>query len=372
LKKALYGLKDAGRIWYDTLTAYLNELGFTRSEADHAVFYRISGTERTYLGIHVDDPISTGNSLDALIKLEQDLNAKFPMKIIGDANHYLGISIHQDRAAGTISLGQTTYIDDVVALSGQENAKPASSPLAPGARLGREFCPKTEEEIADMRNVPYRSVVGSLLWIANNTRPDIAYATSLLSQFLSNPGHAHWEAAKRVVCYLLGTCNVRLTFGGTNVSLVGFSDSSWGTEALNWRSMSGYTFILFGGAICWSAKKQTSVSLSTAEAAYIALARATKEVMWICSFMGELFDTTPEPTILHVDNQSAITMAKNDSFHSCTKHIALPYHFIRYAVACHITSLHWIASEANIADIFTKPLDAVKALRFAQGLSLTV
>jgi hypothetical protein len=134
--------------------------------------------------------------------------------------------------------------------------------------------------------------------------------------------------------------------------------------------MSGYTFILFGGAI--SAKKQTSVSLSTAEAEYIALARATKEVMWICSFMGELFDTTPEPTILRVDNQSAIAMAKNDSFHSRTKHIALPYHFVRYAVARHITSLNWIASEANIADIFTKPLDAVKTLRFAQGLGLTV
>ncbi|KAF7368162.1 Transcription factor [Mycena venus] len=372
LHKALYGLKDAGRIWYDTLCKHLFELGFTRSGADHSVFYRITGTEHIYLGIHVDDTISTGNNLDTLIQLEQELNNKFPLKIIGDATHFLGISIQQDRATGTISLGQTSYIDDVVALAGLENAKPASSPLTPGARLTREFCPKTEEEIGDMRDVPYRAVVGSLIWIANHTRADIAYATSLLSQFLANPGRVHWEAAKHVVRYLKGTRDKRLTFGKTPDRLAGYSDSSWGSEALDWRSMSGYAFILFGGAICWSAKKQTSVALSTAEAEYIALARATKEVMWIRTFMQEVFQITLGPIAIHVDNQAAIAMAKNDSLHSRTKHIALPYHFVRHAVASRIISLTWIASDANVADIFTKPLDAVKTLRFTKGLGLTV
>jgi hypothetical protein len=87
-------LKDAGRIWYDTLCKHLLELGFTCSGTDHAVFYRISGTERIYLGIHADDTISTGNDTNALIQLERELNAKFPLKIIGNATHFLGISIH--------------------------------------------------------------------------------------------------------------------------------------------------------------------------------------------------------------------------------------------------------------------------------------
>jgi hypothetical protein len=147
LHKALYGLKEAGRIWYDTVSTYLTgELGFTRSEADHAVFFRITNTAHTFIGIHVD--------LDALVKLEADLNSKFPLKINGDATHYLGTTIQRDRAAGTISLGQASYIYDVVALAGQENAKSAPYPLAPGTRLGREFCPSTEEEKEDMRNVP--------------------------------------------------------------------------------------------------------------------------------------------------------------------------------------------------------------------------
>ncbi|KAF7350699.1 Transcription factor [Mycena sanguinolenta] len=373
LHKALYGLPEAGRIWYLTVSKYLvDELGFTRSEADHAVFYRIKKTERTFIGIHVDDPITTGSDLDVLVKLEKDLNAKFPLKINGDATHYLGTAIHQDRAAGTISLSQASYIRDLVALTGQENAKSAPSPLAPGARLGREFCPTSDEEREDMRNVPYRTAVGSLLWLANNTRPDIAYPVSVLSQFLSNPGRVHWEAAKRVVRYLKGTIDARLTFGGSDVGLGGFSDSSWGSEVLNWRSMSGYAFTLYGGTICWSAKKQSVVALSTAEAEYIAMTRATKEAIWIRQFMGELFGNFIEPTVLHVDNQSAIAMAKNDSFHSRTKHIALPYHFVRHAVATSTITLSWIPSDTNLADLFTKGLDSVKTSRLSRGLGLTV
>nr|GAT42892.1 polyprotein [Mycena chlorophos] len=373
LFKALYGLKEAGRIWYDTVSGFLTrDLGFTRSEADHGVFFRITNTDHTFLGIHVDDPISLGDNLDALLELERRLDEAFPLKVNGDATHYLGTSIHQDRAAGTISLGQTSYIHDVVALADQQTAHSAPSPMVPGARIGREFCPSSDEKKDAMRNVPYRAVVGSLLWIANGTRPDIAYAVGVLSQFLSNPGRVHWEAAKRVVRYLKGTADARLTFGGTSDGLVGYSDSSWGSEVLNWHSMSGSAFTLHGGAICWSAKKQSTVALSTAEAEYIAMTRATKEAIWIRQFTGELFGDFIKPTTLHVDNQSAIAMARNDSFHSRTKHIALPYHFIRHSVARAAISLTWIQSDANLADLFTKALDSVKTSRLTRALGLTV
>lgn len=151
LHKALYGLKEAGRIWYNTVSKYLvDELGFTCSEADHAVFYHKTETERTFIGILVDDPITTGDNLDALVKLEADLNNKFPLKINSDATHYLVLTIQQDRVADTITLSQASYIRDLVALTGQENAKAALSPLAPGTRLGHEFCPTTDEEKDDM------------------------------------------------------------------------------------------------------------------------------------------------------------------------------------------------------------------------------
>jgi hypothetical protein len=118
LHKALYGLKEAG-------------------EGDHAVFYHKTETEHTFIGIHINDPITTGDNLDALVKLEADLNNKFPLKINGDATHYLGLAIQQDRVAGTIALSQVSYIPDLVALTGQENAKAVSSPLARTLRTSR-------------------------------------------------------------------------------------------------------------------------------------------------------------------------------------------------------------------------------------------
>lgn len=222
-----------------------------------------------------------------------------------------------------------------------------------------------------MKNVPYREALGQLLWIANSYRSDIQFAASLLSQFQSNPGRTHWEALKHVVRYLIGTRRFTLTFGGTDDGLRGYSDASYGTESLGWYSMSGHAFTLFGGAISWRAKKQSTVSLSTAEAEYIALSFATCEAIWIRSFLGEILDPLDLPTVMFVDNQSAIAMAKSNKFHDRTKHIALPYHHVRHAVAHEVNSVHWIDTHSNIADIFTKALDPVKTSRFATALGLS-
>src|SRR6201999_1863396 len=110
------------------------------------------------------------------------------------AKHFLGTTIQRDYEAGTISLGQTNYIDGLIAFCNLEDAKPTSTPLPLGVKLGKEFCPADPEEFEDMRNVPYREAVGGLMYIANGTRPDIAYATNILARVASTPGRVHWEA----------------------------------------------------------------------------------------------------------------------------------------------------------------------------------
>lgn len=371
LSKGLYGLKDAGYIWYTTLSTYLYSLGFVRSEADHAVFYRVTDTERTYIGLHVDDPMIVGNNLERILLLEKLLNDKYPMKVMGDISHFLGTTITRDRAARTICLSQPSYIEDVIQLCRLQDARPVPTALNPGVRLGRHQCPTTPEERAEMANVPFREALGQLLWIANSYRADIQYAASLLSQFQSNPGHAHWEALKHVVRYLIGTRDRTLVLGGTDEPLCGYSDASHGTESLDWYSMSGYTFTLFGGAISWRAKKQSVVAQSTAEAEYIALSFATREVLWIRAFLGEILDPLDAPTPMRVDNQSAISIAKTNKFHDRTKHIALPYHHVRHCVADGTITVRWISTHENIADIFTKPLDSSKTARFSSTLGLS-
>jgi len=371
LNKALYGLKQAGRVWYLALSKFLTEeLGFTKSESDSALFSRCRNGNQLHIGIHVDDDLAVGNNLEEMLEVEALIDAKFPMRSLGEASHYLGITIVRDREARTVSLGQANYIDGLVSLCHLQDAKSTPSPLPPGVKLGKEFSPSDSDAIRDMRNIPFREVVGGLMYITNGTRPDIAYATNVLAQVASNPGRVHWEAAKYLVRYLKGTRDQRLTYGAGTSGLFGFSDASHASEELGYKSMSGYVFVVNGGAVSWSAKKQSLVALSTAESEYIAMAHATKELLWIRSFLSEVFRPFKHPIRLFADNQAAIAMAKNDAFHPRTKHIALRYHFIRFHVSHRHLSIFWIDTHSNCADLFTKSLDRVKTSAFAKSLGL--
>lgn len=370
LVKALYGLKQAGRAWYLDLYAFLTTLGFKRCDADYAVFHRRLGDSLTILGLHVDDSLITGTHLELLIDLENVLNQRYPLKIMGSISFFLGTSITRNREERTISLSQTKYIDEAIARFGLIDALPASTPLPPSLRIGPQFCPKDEEEIASMRNKPYRELIGLLMYIANGTRPDIAYPVNILAQVMINPGRIHWEAAKHIVRYLKGTRDLKLTYGGGSKGFSGFSDASHGSENIKWKSMSGYAFLMDGGAVSWSAKKQSIVALSSAESEYVAITHATKELVSLRYFISEVFSTLRNPTTLYADSQSAIAMAKSDSYSSRTKHIAIRYHYIRKAITHRVVSLTWINTHSNVADLFTKALDVEKTRFFAKGLGL--
>ena len=162
------------------------------------------------------------------------------------------------------------------------------------------------------------------------TRPDITFSVGQVSQYAQNPGKEYWKAAKRILAYLLRTPNFGLLFGkGSNV-LTGYCDSDYAGDLETRRSTSGTVFLLLGGPISWSSKRQTCVALSTTEAEFIAAAEATKEAIWLQRFLSEL--GAPEwPTPLHCDNQSAIALIKNPVLHQRTKHMDVRYFFVRDA-----------------------------------------
>jgi hypothetical protein len=222
-----------------------------------------------------------------------------------------------------------------------------------------------------MKEVPYRELVGLLLYIATRTRPDIMYPTNMLCQVASNPGFAHWEAAKQVVRYLKGTRDQSIVYSRDGGGLYGYADAGFASETLGWKSVSGYVFILGGGPISWSTKKQSIITLSTAEAEYLAMTHAAKELIWIRLLLSELFGHFKYPTLLLCDNQSAITMAKDDTFHARTKYIALPHHFIRQCVSEKTISLSYVQSKTNIADMFTKALPSIQLRGFSADLGLS-
>jgi hypothetical protein len=249
-------------------------------------------------------------------------------------------------------------------------AKSVSTPLEANCNLSKTQCPSTPNQVARMKGVPYSEAIGSVLWPTVVSRPDTAYAIGILSQFMQNPGLVHWEALKRVISYLGSTKDLWLTFGGNKQTLLeGYCDADWASQEGR-HSISGFSFHYGVGAVSWSSKKQSIVALSSTEAEYIAQTHAAKEAIWLRAFVKEFRGGNSKPLTMSADNQSAIALAKDNKFHSRTKHIDLRYHFIREAVEEGKVKMNYIPSSDNPADIFTKPLAKVKFAKFVSMLGL--
>ena len=191
------------------------------------------------------------------------------------------------------------------------------------------------------------------------TRPDLAFAVASLSQFSSNPGQPHWDAIKHVLRYLRGTADHRLTYGshtGTSLLFDGYCDSDWGSSKDDRRSVTGYAFMLGGGAVSWQSKKQPTVALSSVEAEYMAACQAAREALWWQKLLHELGVARHPTTVIHSDSQGSIALSKNPEHHARSKHIDIRHHFIREQVAANHISLQYMPTEDMLADVMTKPL----------------
>jgi hypothetical protein len=328
LRKALYRLKQAGHKWYDALKGILTDLEFRVSAADPGVFYVRIRQDTLMLAVHVDDCAMTSSSPKLIAKYKRKLNARYALTDLGPISWLLGIKITCNRDACTISLSQTAYIESILARFSLTDAKAYSTPMVPSATYGKADSPASATDAVCMRKVPYREAIGSLMYASVTTRPDITFTVSTLSQFLENPGEAHWEAVKRVFCYLSGTCDLTLTYGGERQNLEGYTDADRASQDHH-QAISSHTFMIDGRAVSWSSRKQELVTLSTAEAEYIAATHAAKECIWMHHLIGELFPpSVSRSTTVHCNNQAALVLVKDDNYHACTKHINIRYHFI--------------------------------------------
>ena len=309
----------------------------------------------------------TGSNIKLIKKFKEDMNAKYRLTDLGEI---LGIKITQDLINKTLSLSQHSYIDAIITKYNFDDLKPSATPIDPSAQLSKSQSPSKIEDIMKMKNVPYCGAVRSLMYATMGTRPDIAFATSTVAQFLDNPGWAHWEAVKRIYRYLKGTRDLVLTYRGDKRGLVGYVDAD-GALQEHCREISGDIFMVDGGAVSWSLKKQELVMLSTAEAEYITQTHAAKEAIWLHRLLTEIFKSGETPTILFSDSKSAIALAQDGHYHTRTKHINIWYHFIRYIIEAGSIKLVYSPTDDMTADTLTKALPSVKAKHFMTALGLT-
>lgn len=233
------------------------------------------------------------------------------------------------------------------------DCKTAATPFDANQKLSTEMSPKTEKDAEEMSNVPYQEAVGSILYLTQGTRPDIAFAVNTVSKFNSNPGKAHWTAVKRIFRYLNGTKNAKLVFSKSGGSeLIGFCDADWASDVDERRSCTGYVFKMQGGSISWNCKRQATVALSSSEAEYMAMSSAIQEAMWLKQFEREFWESA-NPTTIFCDNKSAIDLSKTDSYHARSKHIDIRHHFVREKVNEKEVIVKHLDTENMVADSLT-------------------
>ncbi len=347
LRKAIYGLKQAGRQWHLTLHKQLTSFGYRQLRSEPCLYVRGEGSAMVLVLVYVDDLAIATARESTMSAAKQQLKSSFTMTDGGSITHMLGIRIQYDRDLRQCRMDQSAYIRAVCERLGVGAGKRVTRPCDDEiAHLEPE-----KERIATKTDITtYAGLVGCLLWVAGATRPDIAYAVGRLAKFMSNPNDVHLKAAKKVFDYLLSTHAKCLTFEHEGPAIAGWADSDWAGDHGNRRSTSGYAFKVFGALVSWSSTQQSTVALSSVEAEYVALSGASREAVWLSMVMHEIGVTAGKQSegvgvsttgsthvlrsregdltvdaavpILASDSSGARAIATNPESHKRTKHIS--------------------------------------------------
>lgn len=355
LKKAIYGLKQASRSWNNLLNETLTKAKLKQSVSDPCFYSGYILDQICYIIIYVDDIILACSTTDQIQCIEKILSDSFVMKNLGDIRSYLGIQISKD-LYGNYEICQSQYIKRLADEFGLGSCKLSKSPM--DINYGK----KNNSNLLET-NAKYRKLIGHLLYISVNSRPDISASVCFLSQKVSNPSEEDWKQSKRVVKYLVHTASMKLNLSNVqkdNLELIGYADASWADDQIGRKSTSGRIFFYNGGTISWTCQKQSIVATSTCEAEYISMSEAGKETKWLRQLLRDFNEPPTKPTVIFNDNQSCLRILTDDKFSFRTKHMDIKYKFTKELVKNNIIICEYCPTEDMIADILTKPLPISK------------
>jgi hypothetical protein len=376
LNKALYGIKQAAHLWYQHLKRSMETINLHPSPGDPCLFVNKCNnpSELQAIGVHVDDLtlIAPKDKLPALQKqvkgLYQTTGGERPDWLLGMRIDYV------DEGQRSIALSQPDFSRTILNRFNMADCKAAPTP-ANDERLTAEMSPKNDQERQEMIKRPYRQLLGSLMYLATQTRPDIAFAVGQAARFAENPGPAHWTALKRIVRYVKGTIHLGLVYtaydNNESLSPVGFSDSDWAGDPTTRRSVSGYIFTHAGAAISWRSHQQRSTALSSAEAELMAMTTAVQEAMWLRKVLRSMGYQTTGPTTIHEDNQSCIAMTSSPRVTNRNKHIDVRCFYVRERVEDGSINIEFSGTDKMAADFLTKAVSAAIIQRHSATVGLS-
>eukprot|EP00253_Pinus_taeda_P004464 PITA_04464 len=329
--KALYGLKQAPRAWYMKIDQYLIDHGFQRSPFDANLYIKHIGDDISFVVVYVDDLIITGSSAHLIHGIKQDLCSTFDMTDLGLLHYCLGVEVWQTKH--NIFLSQSKYAKNLVDRFRMRDCKQATTLMEPGLKLSAQSSSPLVDETL------FRQLVGSLIYLTA-TRPNISFAVSYISRFISNP------------------------------ILSGYTYSDWANSVDDRKSTAGYVFSLGSGVVTWTSKKQQAVALSSTEAEYQGAVKASCEAVWLRRMLADIHVSQTGPTPLFCDNQEVLKLAKNPVFHERTKHVETHCHYIRQLVEEGFVQLRYVPTTKKPSDIFTKPLGPDKFVKLRVSIGV--
>jgi hypothetical protein len=371
-KRALYGLPQAPRLWNRKFTNWLTGpkteggLGFKQSKKDPCYFTYTENGKTMHLILYVDDLAFAGNCPKLIAKFKKEISEKFEMTDLGLLNWFLGSEVTQDLEKGTTKLTQASYIQGLMEkYEFMADIKPTATPSRPESkyRLSKAQCP-LDPKVADQTlwwRPMYRSVIGSLLYAAVLSRPDIAAEVAILSQFLDNPGQEHWDAAVYCLAYLKGTPDHGITYTRPSITsseplnvLTMFVDATWADDTDDRKSTSGMVAMMNGGAICWKSKKQPIIAQSSCESEIISACFGANEASFLRQLLSDI-GYPQQTTRVYEDNTACLQISKNPgALSSRSKHFEIRWMKIQEYVKHAVISMVYCPTKYQLADLLTK------------------
>ncbi|CAI7755016.1 unnamed protein product [Closterium sp. NIES-53] len=307
LCQPVYVLRHAPREWHDTLRTILAAPGFAPSTADPSLVLRTdTSLPPFYVLAYVDDLVFGTADTEALTLVKSELQKRHTCTDLCELRSYLGLQNTRDRARRTITLTQSHMVHQVLQHFGFQFSSPHLTPLSTSHSLS---APSSDESVEPSGLYP--ELVGCLMYLMTCTRPELAYPLSLLARYVAPDRHrkVHWDAGKRVLCYLCNTSGMGLVLGGRGpVVLTGHADASWVDESATQRSSQGYTFSIGSGSVSWRSTHSSSVLTSSCEAEIYAGAMAAQELRWLTYLLSDLGEQPRSPPVLYVDNKAMIAV----------------------------------------------------------------
>eukprot|EP00963_Diacronema_lutheri_P010445 scaffold1052_cov339-Pavlova_lutheri.AAC.61 len=309
LNRSLYGLKQAPRAWNEELTTTLKRLKFECIEVDQSILKCRADMGTSYLCFYVDDILIASQHLDLIQSIKQLIQKEYRATDLGEAKHFLGLTIKRNRAERKSEMEQTNKISEYLEQHGVTNSKSKETPLSVPLEN------KTNEVISEQLN--YQKNVGQLQYLGATTKLDLTQAASVLARFNSCPTKTHWNAIRGTLKYLNGTKQLTMQYAGTKeniqsqIQITAYSDADYASNKENRRSRTGYAIVIMGALVSWQRKLQATIATSTTEAEYQAASATVKETLWIRNLVKQLFEPRSVNVTIMIDNQSALRLLKN-------------------------------------------------------------